>query len=246
MANLTIILFYTVAAALALFISFEGFSLLALVAIVALTIFVADLSSGVIHMILDYFPLPRDKGLAELYRLRLSGVTPEFRRLSAQVLPKLSFFQVHAFRAKIHHSFVHSMRNKTYVKTCIDGVAFAAVPLAISAILYAMGNREYIIQTPLILGAVLLINAQFLHAYAHLTPKFGARMLRFMLVLQRFGITNSARGHVLHHKKVDQKFCMITGWANILVDPLFRLLIAAKVLKRGDALLDGLLRNATR
>jgi hypothetical protein len=238
-----VILFYMVAAALLLLVSFENLSLVILAAIVLLGVLAADFFSGVLHMMLDYFPLPRDKRLAELYQLRLGGVTPEYMQLSSEVLPNLSFLQVHAFKAKIHHSFVDSMRHKTYVKTCMDGVAFAAIPLGISTALHFFGVHQYTIQLPLLVGAVLFLNAQFFHAFAHLTPQFGNRVLRLMKILQKLGIANSSRGHVLHHKQVDQKFCMITGWANVVVDPLFKLLINMGVLKRGDALLDSLLRS---
>jgi hypothetical protein len=234
-------LFYAAVALIALNVSFDDISPLLLVLGAILAVFVADFFSGVVHMVLDYYPLPNDKRLYELFQSRLSGDTPDFRRLQKTVFADLSFLQREAFGAKTHHTFVRSTAHIDYPGLFAGGFPFALPAMAISATLLMAGYDHALIQVPLLIMIVLFANAPLFHAFAHDTEKFGTTALRCMRVAQRLRIANSAERHVVHHKKVDQKFCMITGWADFLVDRLFNALIGFGVLKPGDALLDNLL-----
>jgi len=197
----------------------------ALVLIVPLSIFIADFLSGVVHVFFDYYPINREAGFYEMFAYQGNRGTPEYLALMKRVHahPSTTIIDRLSYGFKIHHIKPRAMNRKTYAVHMLETVlpAFLAV---LSSFAFAPE-----VGLTLLLTGFMLANVQFVHACVHDTHR-SVFWKKVVHVLQKLHIVYSLDTHMVHHRHGVSNFCLITGWANFLLNPAFRLLVRYKVI----------------
>lgn len=188
--------------------------------IIPLSIFVADFLSGVVHIFFDYYPVNREAGFYEMFAFQGDRGAAEYQALLKRVHahPSTSIVDRLSYSFKIHHIKPRAMNRKTYAVHMLETVAPALV-----VVLAAFFCTPAVALTLLLTG-FLLANVQFVHACVHDTPR-SVFWKRVVHGLQKLHIVYSLESHMTHHRHGVSNFCLITGWANFLLNPLFRLLV---------------------
>lgn len=217
-------LYAVLAAALAL-LDWPALSPLAALCAALAGIFLADLLSGIIHVALDYVPFPANAGIERVYFYVGPRDTKEYLDFKASVFSGRPLIDRLSFSFKIHHAKPKAMNRKTYAEHALETI-FPAYPIALLA---------FVLPPSAALGAVvtafLVMNIQFIHACIHDTPKsrFWKAVIR---QLQRVHLVYSFGTHMVHHRDGEKNFCLVTGWANPLLNPVCAWLFRRGVLKR--------------
>ncbi len=194
-------------------------------------LFVADALSGVAHFIVDYTPNARGVGLKELYDYRGSRSSADYLRRRDEALRKISGFQEIVFDFKVHHRTPAALGRRSVLHMTIPVICYGAFPITLSLVLL----RELgLVPADVSLFVVVLVAsgtfAQYSHACTHKDP-----IPRLARVLQALRLFISPAAHEVHHQHPDRQFCLLNGWANPVVDRVFK-----AVLRRGYLPPDGL------
>ena len=180
--------------------------------------FLADLGSGVAHVLLDYVPCRPGLGLRELYFYEDSRGTPEYAALRRATMARANPLQQVLFDNKIHHPRPWFLANRTLAHLLLPNILFYAIPMLLAEALIA-----WYCTVPgwFVAGCTVLLAgagfSQYTHAMTH-SPKV-PRAVRWA---QKAGLFLKPREHAGHHAEFDRNFCLLSGWANPLVNPLFR------------------------
>jgi hypothetical protein len=225
LATLLCGLLYAVLACVLATLDWPAISPLAALLAALLGIFLADLLSGIIHVYLDYVPFPAGAGIERVYFYVGPRDTREYLDFKAQVFRGRPLIDRLSFSFKIHHWKPKAMNRKTYAEHALETIA-PAFPIALLA---------FVLPPSAALGAAvtafLVANIQFIHACIHDTPRsvFWKKAVR---LLQRLRVIYSFETHMEHHRHGQKNFCLITGWANVALNPLCALLFRRGVLKQ--------------
>lgn len=188
-------------------------------------IFLADVISGLLHVFLDYFPLNRKAGIDRLYFFSGRRDTAEFRDLKSAVFAQCSVTDKISYNFKIHHLKPKYMNRKSYSFQVLDTVVPAGVLALLSFLLPPAAALCAIVVS------FFVANTQFIHACIHDTDK-SVIWKKVVQAMQRMHIVYSFAAHMEHHRYGQTNFCLITGWGNIVVNPLSALLFRHGVLSR--------------
>lgn len=222
LANALCIALYALLAVSLVRIDWQGIAPLAVVPLILVGIFIADLFSGVLHVYLDYLPLNARVGLDKLY------FTPrgaeDFAALKHDVFARCSPVDKISYNFKIHHLKPRYMNRKSYALQVLDTTPPAFVLALASLCLPATASLAAVVVS------FFIANTQFIHACIHDTDKsvFWKGVVR---TLQRVGVIYSLETHMIHHRDGRENFCLITGWANFVLNPICRVLMRADVIK---------------
>lgn len=218
------LLYGVLAAALAL-LDWQDISPLSAVLAALLGVFLADLLSGIIHVYLDYVPFPAGAGIERVYFYVGPRDTREYLDFKASVFRGRPLIDRLSFSFKIHHWKPKAMNRKTYAEHALETIG-PAFPIALLAFVLppsaALGTA---------VTAFLVANIQFIHACIHDTPR-SVWWKKIVRALQRVHIIYSFETHMIHHRDGQKNFCLITGWANVVLNPLCALLFRTGVLKQ--------------
>ncbi len=183
--------------------------------------FLADATSGLSHIWLDYHPCTPGRGLAELYHFpgnrREGGYEQRYREVMAgmPVVQRILFFN------KSHHLRPNKLGRQPMLHTIrpalfAGGLGFA---IALAATAYAQALPGWLV-AGLAAANAGSVMSQHIHALAH-----RAVVPAPVRWLRATGLLLTPRRHALHHATYDRRFCMVNGWADPLVDGIFRLLL---------------------
>ncbi len=185
---------------------------------------VIDFCSGLVHMLLDYVPVPARMRLDLLYFAR-NRSTEEYLRLRREILGPVGPFWRIAFNFKYHHPRPNALGKRTLKQLCAETLYFAALPtaLALDVALVFAPPPPWVTAAAIsmVIGALFI---QYFHATLHrpVPPAFVAVMRRLRLLM-------TPEAHQRHHDVQDNSFAIIAGWSNPLLDPLFRILVSTGV-----------------
>lgn len=186
---------------------------------VLVAIFIADFVSGVVHIWLDYRPVNAAAGFRAMLDYEGNRGTPEYLAMRAAAFrhPSTTLIDKLSYNFKTHHLRPRAINKKSYAQHMLDTVA-PATALALAAFL---APAPYALT--MLIAAFFIANTQFVHACVHDThrSRFWKGVIRR---LQRLHIVYSLDTHMQHHRYGVSNFCLLTGWANFLMNPLFRLL----------------------
>jgi hypothetical protein len=196
-----------------------------LIIIIPLAIFLADFFSGVVHIFFDYFPINRKAGFHELFSFQGDRSSPEYLSLKKRVIthPATSIIDRLSYSFKIHHVSPLAMNRKSYSVHMLETVVPASLIALLSITLPSSARLTMLIT------AFLIANVQFIHACVHDTH----RSVFWKIIihqLQRLYVIYSLDTHMQHHRYGTSNFCLVTGWANFALNPLFRLLLLLKLI----------------
>jgi hypothetical protein len=199
--------------------------------VVFAALYLADVLSGVAHFVVDYTPNVTGVGLKELYHYQGSRASEDYLRRRKEALRQINGFQEIVFDFKVHHRTPAALGRRSFLVMTVPVIVYGALPITVG--LVALGELGWM-PPDLSLFVVIMVAcgtmSQYVHACTHKKPiPWLAR------VLQRVGLLISPKAHDVHHRHPDRQFCLLNGWANPLVDRLFRF-----ALRRGYFQPDGL------
>jgi hypothetical protein len=179
--------------------------------------FLADLGSGLTHILLDYVPCRSGIGLQELYFYDGSRGTPEYRALRSATMQRAGPLQQVLFDNKIHHPRPWFLARRAITSLLFPNILFYAVPFLVceALLILVVPVSSWLVTgvTVLLTGAVF---SQYTHALSH-----RAQVAWPVKVAQRARVFLRPREHAGHHAHFDRNFCLLSGWANPLVNPVF-------------------------
>jgi len=181
--------------------------------------YIADLLSGVTHMIMDYRPCTPGVGLAEMFHYEGSRESADYLALRDRVLPRISPFERLVYDFKNHHPRPEALGRRSFLVQIGSTILFVSLPFSIllNLLCFALPVPGW-----LIAGAVVLTIggtvAQYFHGTLHRAdnPWIVRAMRRLRLLM-------TPEAHALHHATLRQDFATNTGWSNPLVNAIFRL-----------------------
>ncbi|MFM2091667.1 MAG: hypothetical protein RLZZ127_2156 [Planctomycetota bacterium] len=176
--------------------------------------FLADLVSGLAHLRPDYHPCRPGVGLGELYRFPGNRTESEYDRLHQETMRRVSPLQRVLFLNKSHHPRPGKIARQDLGVLLRPG--FLAGGLAF-AVAYGVAAAAGWIPGGLATANAGAVLSQAIHAQAH--RGMVAAPVRWA---QAAGLLLSARRHALHHAAFDRRFCLVNGWADPVVDAVFR------------------------
>ncbi|MDK9695246.1 MAG: fatty acid desaturase family protein [Siculibacillus sp.] len=183
---------------------------------------VIDFCSGLVHMLLDFVPMPARMRMDLLYFAR-DRHSPEYRRLREEILGSVGPFWRIAFNFKYHHPRPNALGRRNLRELCADTLFFAALPwsLTLNVVVAVSPPPAWVIAAGVstVIGALFI---QYFHATLHRRepPAFVAAM-------RRLGLLMTPEAHQRHHDVQDNSFAIIAGWTNPPLDRIFRALVAA-------------------
>ncbi len=181
--------------------------------------FLADLMSGVVHMVMDYRPSPTGAGLDRLYFYEGSRESDEYLAMRRAAFARLTPLQRITYDFKNHHPRPDALGRRSMMTQVGATVAFTTLPFALlaNAVLALLG-------WPATLAAVLasfLIGttfAQYFHGTLHRADNpWPVHVMRRIRLLMR------PEDHRRHHETLAYDFSTINGWSNPILNAVFRL-----------------------
>jgi hypothetical protein len=185
---------------------------------------VIDFCSGLVHMLLDYVPVPARMRMDLLYFAQ-DRSSADYMRLRQEILGPVGPFWRIAFNFKYHHPRPNALGTRSLKQLCAETLYFAALPaaLALDVALLVASPPPWLTAAAIsmMIGALFI---QYFHATLHrpVPPAFVAVMRRLRLLM-------TPEAHQHHHDVQDNSFAIIAGWSNPLLDPFFRVLVSAGI-----------------
>ena len=208
---------------LALALNFTPWSIFGLIA----GWYLADLASGVVHMLLDYRPCPRGKRLNDLYFYSGSRESDEYLAMVRERMAHVGPFDRLVYDFKNHHPRPMALGRRPVWRQIGSSVLLAALPLSILlnvvAWLWPIPGLLVAMGLSLILGGAF---AQYFHGSLH-----RERNPAVVLLMRRCGLLMTPQAHQLHHDTLQRDFATNCGWSNPLINRLFGALRSRGYLK---------------
>ena len=181
--------------------------------------YLANLASGVTHMVMDYKSCTPGVGLDRLYFYEGSRESEEYLALRAAVWRRIGPLEKLIYDFKNHHPRPDSLGRRAMMVQIGSTILFATLPASLLLNLAALA-----LPLPgwLVAGGVVFIVgatfAQYFHGTLH-----RADNPPLVLWMRRAGLLMTPAAHAIHHATLDRDFATNTGWSNPLVNRLFRL-----------------------
>jgi hypothetical protein len=182
--------------------------------------YVADLMSGVVHMMMDYRPSRPGIGLDRLFFYEGSRESAEYLTMRDATFAKLGPFERLVYDFKNHHPRPDALGRRSMTVQLGATVFFTTLPFAVIANLaflllplpaWMLGGL-----VSFLLGATF---AQYFHGTLHRPDNpWPVRAMRRTRLLMR------PEDHRAHHETLAQDFSTINGWSNPVLNRGFRAL----------------------
>ncbi len=179
--------------------------------------YVADLSSGLVHMYMDYRPCPPGGRLNELFFYQGSRESPEYLALFAERMAPLNAFERVVYDFKNHHPRPNALGRRSVWRLIGSTVTVAALPVSLLLNLAGLtvGLPGWFIGyfTAFLIGGGF---AQYFHGSLHREHNPW-----IISALRRVGLLMKPEAHQIHHDTLRRDFSTNCGWSNPLVNQLF-------------------------
>lgn len=179
--------------------------------------YLADLLSGLIHMLMDYRPCTPGKRLADLFFYEGSRESAEYQAMLRERMATISAFERISYDFKNHHPRPDALGRRPLWRLIGSTVILAALPLSLAgnvaqALLPVPGWAMAGLVTFLIGGGF----AQYFHGALHRVHNPW-----FIGALRRVGLLMTPAAHQLHHDTLQRDFATNCGWSNPVINLLF-------------------------
>jgi hypothetical protein len=182
--------------------------------------FMADLSSGLIHMYMDYHPCPPGKRLDDIFFFDGCRESEEYLTMQRARMASINAFERVVYDFKNHHPRPDALGRRALWRLIGSTVILAALPLslALDLAIFTIGVPGWAAAGAFagIAGGAF---AQYFHGTLH-----RAHNPWFIHGLRRVGLLMTPAAHQLHHDTLQRDFATNCGWSNPLLNPLFRTL----------------------
>ena len=179
--------------------------------------YLADLASGVVHMLLDYKPCPPGKRLNDLYFYTGSRESDEYLMLVRDRMAGIGAFDRLVYDFKNHHPRPMALGRRPVWRLIGSSVVIAALPMSLllnmAALLLPVPGWLVAMMLALIVGGAF---AQYFHGSLHRddNPAVIGWMRRLRLLM-------TPQAHQLHHDTLQRDFATNCGWSNPLINRVF-------------------------
>lgn len=184
--------------------------------------YLADLASGLIHMLMDYRPTPPGKRLDEIYFYAGSRESDDYLTLMRDRMAGLNGFQRIAYDFKNHHPRPDALGRRPVWRLIGSTVVAAALPISVllnvAAALWPVPGWLSAAGFALIVGGAF---AQYFHGTLHRTDNPA-----FIGWLRRARLLMTPQAHQHHHDSLQRDFATNAGWSNPVINRLFAALRA--------------------
>ncbi|WP_225206897.1 fatty acid desaturase family protein [Novosphingobium huizhouense] len=179
--------------------------------------YLADLLSGLVHMVMDYRPCPEGKGLAALYFYEGRRGMPAYQAQFRDTMRKISVFERISYDFKNHHPRPDALGRRSVWRLIGSTVIAAALPLSLLGnalvLLTAVPGWVMAFATAMLVGGGF---AQYFHGTLHRRENPG-----FVTALRRAGLLMTPQAHQIHHDTLRRDFATNCGWSNPVINRLF-------------------------
>jgi hypothetical protein len=195
--------------------------------VVLLGLYLADAASGVAHFVVDYTPNVPGVGLKELFEYEGDKGSADYVKRREAAMKRINAFHEVVFDFKVHHLSPDTLGRRSFAKMTLPVVVFGALPL--TSVVVLLGELTPLPADLLLLGAIL-IGCGTISQYAH-SCTHKKRPNALVRALQATRLFLRKETHQVHHDNPERQFCLLNGWANPLIDRVFRVVFARGYLK---------------
>ncbi|HEX5257781.1 MAG TPA: fatty acid desaturase CarF family protein, partial [Sphingomicrobium sp.] len=157
--------------------------------------YIADLLSGLTHMVMDYRPCTPGVGLDRMFHYSGSRESADYLALRAEVLPRISPLERLVYDFKNHHPRPEALGRRSFFVQIGSTIIFASLPFSIVLNLACLALAP---PSWLIAGLVMLTIggtlAQYFHGTLHRTDNPW-----FVRAMRRAGLLMTPEAHAVHH-----------------------------------------------
>ena len=179
--------------------------------------YVADLLSGLTHMVMDYRPCTPGIGLDRVFHYPGSRESAEYLALRNSVMPKISPFERLVYDFKNHHPRPEALGRRPFLVQIGSTIIFVSLPASIMLNFLSFGGT---LPGWFVFGSVVLIIGGTLAQYFHGTLHREDNPW-IVQAMRRTGLLMTPEAHDLHHETLRRDFATNTGWSNPLVNLVF-------------------------
>lgn len=180
--------------------------------------FMADLSSGLVHMYMDYRPCPAGRRLDEIFDYPGSRESSEYQQLFRERMAALNPFERLVYDFKNHHPRPDALGRRPVWRLIGSTVIVAALPLSLTlnGLILAVPMPGWVLAyfSAFLLGGAF---AQYFHGSLHRRDN-----PPIVTLLRRAGLLMTPAAHQLHHDTLKQDFATNCGWSNPIINRLFQ------------------------
>ncbi|WP_225007609.1 fatty acid desaturase family protein [Novosphingobium percolationis] len=179
--------------------------------------YLADLLSGLVHMVMDYRPCPEGRGLAAIYFYEGRRGSPEYAALHRATMQRVNAFERISYDFKNHHPRPDALGRRSVWRLIGSTVLVAALPLSLAGnaalLLWPVPGWALALLSAMLLGGGF---AQYFHGTLHRRENPW-----FINALRRIGLLMTPAAHQIHHDTLQRDFATNCGWSNPVINRLF-------------------------
>lgn len=180
--------------------------------------YIADMLSGIVHMLMDYFPARLNVGLDHLYFYEGSRESTEYQGMFRAAMKQLNPFEKLVYDFKNHHPRPAALGRRAMWRQIGSTVIAGSLPLSlllnIACMIWSVPGWAVAGMISLLIGGTF---AQYFHGTLH--RKDNPPIINFM---RHIGLLMTPEAHQLHHDTLQRDFATNSGWSNGLLNPVFR------------------------
>ena len=181
--------------------------------------YVADMMSGIVHMVMDYHPARLGVGLDRIYFYEGSRASEEYQGLFRASMKRLNPFERLVYDFKNHHPRPHALGRRTMLRQIGSTIVAGSLPFSlifnIACLLWPVPGWAVAGVLSMLVGGTF---AQYFHGTLHRDDN--PWIVRAM---RRTGLLMTPAAHQLHHDTLRRDFATNCGWSNRLLNPVFAL-----------------------
>jgi len=184
--------------------------------------YIADLTSGVVHMVMDYRPCTPGLGLKDLFFYEGSRGTEEYRKLFRQVMARVGPIERIVFDFKNHHPRPNALGRRNLTFQIRSTVIFGSLPFSVLLNLACLAGHlsGWTIPGWFVAGAVVFFLGGTFSQYFHGTLHRD-RNPWLVRAMRRLHLLITPAAHDIHHATLDRDFATINGWSNPALNIVF-------------------------
>lgn len=183
--------------------------------------YLADLVSGLVHMVMDYKPCRQGVGLDQLYFYEGSRESADYLALRNAVWARIGPLEKLIYDFKNHHPRPEALGRRPMLVQIGSTIMFGTLPasLLLNLLAYALPLPGWVVS-----GAVVLLVASSFAQYFHGTLH-REQNPPIVHAMRLVGLLMTPAAHEKHHATLIRDFATNCGWSNPLVNLLFTLAI---------------------
>lgn len=179
--------------------------------------YLADLTSGLVHMYMDYRPCPPGKRLNDLFFYAGSRESAEYQAMLRERMATITPLERLVYDFKNHHPRPLALGRRSLWRLIGSTVIVAALPVSVglnlALLVWPVPGWFSAGVVAFLLGGAF---AQLFHASLHRDSNPW-----FITAGRRLGLLMTPAAHQVHHDTLQRDFATNCGWSNPVVNRLF-------------------------